>query len=378
MMTIRSSAGRVLCLLSAFCFAVLAIMPASADSLQREGFPTIDNVTLIGVEDGKLKFRTAAGDREAALEELVSISITSVPEFNAGLAAFKDDKLRAAQRSFEDVYAGTRIDWIKHFAGYYLTQVYDKRNQAVDAAQIYSQLAASKADLYFLSKPPIASLAEADENQKQRIGEQIMAVIRDATGEHRTLLRAYHRRVVGDDADLPPIDEVAPSKDPTDQIKAKSKLFLPEPVWKMLSRRGEPEGKWQAITLLSQGDAKASLEAIKPWLSNPGDLPEKLFTRGKAQLLLAEAENDPDLYRDAALSFMRIVIHFNRAGQAHSLVVPAKLEVAYIHQKIGRDDIYQRLLEEVFLVIDDAEAYPQYRKRYYEIIGEEVPEDDQP
>lgn len=372
--------------LLALCVALIFTLPSLADSLQREGFPLIDGVTLIGVKDGKLQYRTAAGDREVDITEVATLSIESVPEFTAGLTALKASELRAAQRSFENVWSGTRVPWIKHYAGFYLTQVYDQRGEAVDAAAIYAKLAAESSDLFFLSKAPVASLAEADANQKKRIGEQIMAVVKDSKGEHRKLLRAYHRQVVGKDAPLPEIDDGA-GKQATENnnMVANSKVLLPQDVWKMLEKKERFEGEWSAIGLLAKGDAKASLEAIKPSLNAPGDLPEKLFIRGVAQLMLADKDKDKDMYRDAGLTFMRIVIHFERNGNAHPLVAPAKLEVAYIHQQIEREDIYNRILfggDEgggVHLVIDDKEAYPHYRKRYYQIIGEEVPaEEDQP
>ncbi|MEM6258584.1 MAG: hypothetical protein AAGI37_09760 [Planctomycetota bacterium] len=360
-------------------------MPSVADSLQREGFPLIDGVTLIGVEEGKLKYRTAAGDRAVDLTDVVTLSIDAVPEFKAGLDAIKAGELRAAQRSLENVWSGARAAWIKHYAGYFLVQVYDQRGEPVDAAAIYSKLAAEDADPYFLSKAPVASLEEADDNQRERIGEQIMAVVRESEGEQRRLLRAYHRQVVGVDAPLPEVDDpVGKQEAKANQARAESKAIMPDAVWKMLERKNEPEGKWDAIELLAKGDAKGTLEAIKPWLSNPGDMPEKLFIKGIAQLMLADQAEDKDMYRDAGLTFMRIVIHFDRAGQAHPLVAPARLEVAYVHKQIEREDIYNRILfggDEgggVHLVIDDAQAYPEYRKRYYQIIGEELPEDDQP
>lgn len=367
--------------LLAFCLALLVAMPGQADSLQREGFPLIDGVTLIGVKDGKLQYRTAAGDREIDITEVASLSIDSVPLFSAGVAKLKEGELRSAQRSFENVWSGSRVDWIKHYAGFYLTQVYDQRGEAVDAAAIYAKLAADGADLYFLSKAPVASLAEADENQKKRIGEQIMAVIKDAKGEHRKVLRAYHRQVVGEDAPLPPIDDPAGQQEvEANKLIATSKVLMPQGVWKMLEKKERFKGEWDAIGLLAKGDAEATLKAIEPSLNTSGDLPEKLFIRGIAQLMLADQSKDQDMYRDAGLTFMRIVIHFDRAGQAHALVAPAKLEVAYIHKQIGREDIHDKLLEQVYLAIDDAKDYPQYRKRYYQIIGEEVPaeEDDQP
>lgn len=379
-MTTKQLAGLI-----AFCLVLLAALPSQADSLQREGFPLIDGVTLIGVEDGKLKYRTAAGDREVELSDVATISIDSVPEIKAGLDAIKAGELRTAQRSLENIWSGNRVQWIKHFAGFYLTQVYDQRGEPVDASAIYAKLAAEGADLHFLSKPPVASLSEATANQKTRMGEQIMAVVRETEGEHRRLLRAYHQQIVGEDAPLPEVnDPVGEQEAKTNEARANSKVILPEDVWRMLEKQGEPEGKWDSIKMLAEGDAKGALEHVKPWLSNPGDLPEKLFIRGLAQLMIADETKDRDMYLDAGLTFMRIVVHFERAGQAHPMVAPARLEVAYVHKQIEREDIYERILfggdsgGGVHLVIDDKEEYPEYRKRYYQIIGEEVPEDDQP
>jgi hypothetical protein len=134
--------------------------------------------------------------------------------------------------------------------------------------------------------------------------------------------------------------------------------------------------------LLTKGEYQAAIDTNKKWLAAPGDLPEKLFITGRAQLALADATNDADLYRDAGLTFMRIVVHFSGQGRSHALVAPAELEVAYIHKQIGREDIYNRLLfggddgGGVNLMIDDKEAYPQYRLRYYQIIGETPPADE--
>ncbi|MEO0474908.1 MAG: hypothetical protein AAF085_02900 [Planctomycetota bacterium] len=369
--------------LAALCLTVLAAWPGQADSLQREGLPLIDGVTLIGVEDGKLKYRTAGGDQAVELKDVVALSIDSVPEFKAGVDAMKEGQLRTAQRSFENVWGGTRVQWIKHFAGYFLVQVYDQRGEPVDAAAVYAQLAADKADLHFLSKPPVASLSEADENEKTRMGEQIMAVVQQTEDEHRKVLRDFHRQIVGEDAPLPPVDDTAGRQETqNNEARANSKVILPNSVWKVQDRPNQPEGKWDSINLLAKGDAKGTLEAIKPWLSNPGDLPEKLFIKGVAELMLADESKDKDAYLDAGLTFMRIVIHFQRAGQSHPLVAPARLEVAYIHQQIGREDIYESIMfggdsgAGVNLAIDDQKAYPEYRKRYYQIIGEEVPKDD--
>lgn len=373
------------------CAAVALTLAASADSIKRADLPAIENITLIGVEDGKLKYRTAAGDRTAPLNEIESITIDSVPEFAAGREAFEEGQMRTAQRSFEAVWTGTRVDWIRHYAGYYLAQAFDKRGEPVDAATVYATLASENADLFFLSRPPLESLAEADENQKERIREQVLAVAETARGETRRRLQAYLGAVTGDDeVDLPTNDPDEKARDANEDLRKNAKVLLPESLWKLLDRQGGKE-KWVAIAHLSKGDDQAARDAIKPMLDAQGDIAPKLFIYGKALLGLADqakadgqTEEANKLYRDAGLAFMRVVVHFNRPGQEHPLVYPAQVEVAYLHKQIGREDIFNRILfgsggsGGVNLVIDDPEAYPYYRKRYYNIIGEEPPDRDQP
>lgn len=353
--------------------------PALADSVTR-GELTYDNVTLIGVEDGKLKYRTAGGEREVPLGEVSALVIESVPAFETGLKAFKAEEMRSAQRAFEGIWQDSRVQWIRDYAGFYLAQVYDARNEPVSAGQVYAKLASNAADPFFLSKPPVKSLADADEDEKTRIIEEIKAVAARTEGKRRDLLEDYLKAVAGD-RDVA-LDVKPDADDEAATQRADSAVLIPEAVWKVLDRRNEAKDKWAALQLLTKGEYQAAIDTNKKWLAAPGDLPEKLFITGRAQLALADATNDADLYRDAGLTFMRIVVHFSGQGRSHALVAPAELEVAYIHKQIGREDIYNRLLfggddgGGVNLMIDDKEAYPQYRLRYYQIIGETPPADE--
>ena len=359
---------------------------ALADSLKRAGLPVIDGITLIGVENGKLKYRTGAGDTEVALDAIESIGVDAAPKLAEGQKSLAEGQLRAAQRSLEDVWSKNRVKWVRHFAGFYLMQVYDRRGRAVDAATVFAQLASEKADVQFLSKAPTASLKDADDNQKERIAQQILAVAEDARGERRRLVKRYLKIVVGEDGPTLPdvVEENNPNaKDPQDKAGARknAKVVLPQGLWAITDRTGEPKGKWDAVDLLSKGEYQKALDAVKPMMNARGDIAPKLFIYAKALLGLADQKNDQDLYLDAGLAFMRIVVHFNRPGQVHPLVAPARLEVAYVHQQIGREDIYKNIIQGVGggggigLLLDDAKEYPYYRARYYQVIGEKIPAD---
>lgn len=358
--------------------AIVLTPHVTADSLKRANLPLIDGVTLIGVKDGKLQYRTAAGDREVPLAEVESIAVDSVPELAAGQTAIADNKMRNAEKSLASVWSKSQVEWIRHFAGYYLVQVYDKRGEPVDASAVYAKLAAENADVYFLSRPPVASLTEADEDQKKRISQQILAVAETSRGETRKLLQSYHQQVVGEGGPTIPQDNGnTNTPEAKEDLRAKAKVILPNSLWALMDRQGGKE-KWAVIETLSQGEYQAALDAITPMLSGKGDLGPKLFIYGKAKLGLADQSKDKDMYRDAGLAFMRIVAHFNRPGQESPLVLPAKLEVAYLHKQIGRNDIHDRIMDEVMLGIDDAKAYPLYQKRYQQLLGEKPAAEEQP
>lgn len=360
--------------LTTLCVALLIACSVSADTIKIKDLPKIDGVIVIGVKDGKLEYRTNAGNSTTPLEDVESLSIEAVPAFGTGLTALNEGQLRAAQRSFTEVWGNARDAWVRQYAGFYLAQVYDQRKEPVEAARIYVKLVSDKADPFFISKPPLASLAEADEDEKGRIKEQIMAVIAGTQGKYRESLQTYLGQVTGEAAPVIPDDPKA-NKNPSAKLIAGSKVLIPKEVWKIIDRADGKHEKWDGLRLLIAGENKKAVESIKPWLNNAGDLPEKLFILGRAQLALAEETKDRDGYLDAGLTLMRIVVHFSRDGQSHPLVAPARLEVAYIQKMIEREDIYKRMLfeENLNLIIDDAEKYPHYRKRYYEIIGEEVP-----
>ena len=50
--------------------SALVALPTLADSIQRGDFPALENITIIGVEEGKLIYRTAAGDQKAELSDI--------------------------------------------------------------------------------------------------------------------------------------------------------------------------------------------------------------------------------------------------------------------------------------------------------------------
>lgn len=345
---------------------------AVADEVLRGG-QWLSTVSVLGVADSTLIYSTAGVRRSIPLEDIQSLKLDSDSGFNEAVAAFNDGQMRQAQRAFIAIAEETSAPWVRDYCNYYLVQIFDQRGEPTDAAESYIALALNEADLFFMSRPPYASLAEASDNQTYRILEEVTAGIDEAQGDHRKLLSAFSRVITGE-AEAPadgtpgnPLEVLRPQH-------PDSVVILPARVWEVLEQ-DDAENDWAALLLLSEGKYQETIDTIEPWLSNPRDLTEKLFILGRAQLALADQENDRGMYLDAGLTFMRIVIHFKQLDDP--LIAPAKLEVAYIHQQIGRDDLYQSLLFDSSLSLSfagDSQTYPEYYLRYYEIIGEDPPD----
>lgn len=346
---------------------------ASADEIMRNG--QWQAATIIGVEDGQLVYRNnAGGQREVPLGQIESLRLDDDETFFEALEAFGEEDYRRAERMFEEIAEQARQDWVRQYAQYYLVQALDHRGEPTEAAEVFVALVRDGADPYFLAMPPVDSLAEANDDQRSRIREEVMDVIEDTEGQARARVQAYLLAVVGEEQ----MPDLGPGTDapetPSTRDHSGSAVILPTVVWNLIDAEDADLDRWAAITLISEGKYEESIEALTPWLNNPADMPEKLFLLGRAQLAIAEASDDDGLYLDAGLTFMRIVVHYERLDSP--LVAPARLEVAYIHRLIGREDLYEKILFNDNLVLsfaDDPETYPQYYQRYYQIIGEPLP-----
>jgi len=359
---------------------VLLAPIAQADEIRRNGQAI--QATATGVTDGALTYLTPAGtERSVPLDELEMLTLDSEPQFAEALASFLEEDYRRAQRAFGEIAERTDADWVRHLAWYYQVQSLDQRGEATDAGALFAEMARDGADASLLAKPPVASLEEANEDQRGRIQAEIVAVLEDAEGEVKDYLTTYLQAVVGD-GEMPEVANPdtpgagTPDGGAVEIDRTGSAVILPMPIWNLLEQE-DAEERWSAVTLMTEGQYAEALEALEPWLNNPDDLPEKLYILGRLQLAQADASGDRDAYLDAGLSFMRIIVHYERLDSP--LVAPAKLEVAYIHREIGRHDLYDNLLfnSNLSLLFDnDPDTYPEYYRRYYEILGEPLPSNE--
>jgi hypothetical protein len=121
--------------------------------------------------------------------------------------------------------------------------------------------------------------------------------------------------------------------------------------------------------MLRQGKFQEALTAVNALLDKPTQkMAIQLYERGVAQFNLAErmpaGDGRDNLYRDAGLSFMRVVIYFPRNT---TLLGPCLIEAGAVHVRIGRHDLAEKLWDRARNYID-ADSDPDMAGRLEKLI----------
>jgi len=327
--------GRLAALLGAV--VGLAAASADADTLIIDGLEYAD-VQVVGVEDGNLLFLNAGGrEVKMALLRVNQIYLDRHPQIEQAVALAERGQYPRAVTKLKEVQQPER--WLRPWLNHRLTLYADKAGDAQTAVRAYLEMVSQPGtpSAYF-GRPPLASLEAADD----RVKKQLAARLGDAASnlDERHPAREYVRQLLvlaGDDS--------AAADKVREQMNGAGAAGL---VFTNTLERNDP-----ITQLLVDGQYEEAAKAIMAVMDDPvaGGGARRLYQLGLAQRGQAdkaaeagEVDKAQKLYRDAGLSFMRVVAHYPHPQLGYK--GPALLEVGYIHLQIGRPDKALELLNE--------------------------------
>jgi len=341
---------------------------ARADALKISGF-WIEGVTVHKVEAGVVLFTAPSGaDTETALSKVEGIKLDAYPRLAEAGDAFAAADYKKAIATFSAVRKQVKEDWLKQFIDWHLYRAYDSQKQGVKAVGLFVDLAAGGAEPHYLREAPIATAATLSNQAKADVAPRIERALQRVKDEDLKAVLGDMLAMVQPDAAAPGGDggntataQVPNINDATQVRGDGGAIILPERT---------PDSP--TIALLKQGEFSKALASAERDVKKPNNLAASLFFKGLAQLALADAAVDADeetrnrMYMDAGLSFMRVVVYFDRTPYYPPL---ALLEVGYVHEKIGDMETAQQLYDRAAQSID-AQTYPSYHKRLVQITGQ--------
>lgn len=337
-------------------FAVLAgvfFLPAvQADAIRSGGF-TYEDLTVEGITDDKLLYTSATGSEvELELDKIEWVKLDRLPEFSAAEEARLADNMDEAIKKYRAATQRAQTDWAKQLSQWRLFQAAMKADKPALALRAYLALASFNPSPSMLGEAPVAIVSKLDENQRDSMLQNARRVFTQASPGIRQQVQKLLDTAIalnqGKTVDV---------QSPTSGQSAKPSGFgeALKPLGLILYSRAKEPG---ITELISSGDFVEATVKAKESMRDPRGLPMKLYLLGMAQLAIAEQSQKPEDYMDAAISFMRVPIHYQR----HSFRIPCLVEAAYCHIQFGRPTIASKLLDQAEEELDETE-YPDYTKR---------------
>lgn len=347
---------RAMALLAAGLLHVSAVF---ADDAKIDGF-WVNNIVVDTITQGRLVYSVQGQEIERPLEQLTGLKLQVYPDMVKAADLLEAGKPAEALPLLRKVQGEAREPWVKTWLKYQQVAANDAAGKPVDAVNLFIELAIDPAtEPTYVATPPLKSLVQASDDQRAQMAARVKDAADRARGE---VAKASLQKIGTALATLGQMPADGQPIDPTTMVElgaAPSQSVIAMP------RRVIEDDKDPIAAFLREGKFEEALKEADDQLSKPtATMSRLLYLKGLAQLYIADRNGDEKGYMDAGLSFMRVVSYFRLSTQ---WAVPSYLELAYIHQRIGRPDVAARLLgsEGVGVQLDpetDPELYERYRK----------------
>jgi hypothetical protein len=324
-----------------FVCASLCAAVARADTLAFSSGLTYPGVHVDRIEDGKVYFVINGEMRSKPASEIVSISLDDEPDFNAGDSAYQSQNYATAADSYSHTISTTDKDWLKNWIA---PRLLDAANRA------------SRFDLAALGWIHIAETdPAAAANQRPAVPTQPSDALNNSVPELNDAVKSTHdeskRLILGLLLDV--------------QTARKDSAAAAAAAQQLTNLAGGNTGDSDAslaeqktrlalarLALYNKkfDQAMATIDSSAQVLTDPRNQADALYLRAQAEEGIALATDKPDDWKDAALAYLRVYVHF-RDGPAsvHSataLLKAAQIESAHLGDSQAAQTLYQKVVSE--------------------------------
>lgn len=367
--SVNGRPGRCFILLAAIACGLAGVSTSALADGLKFGELELRDLAIETIVEDKIIFVNAGGfSNTRDIKEVKLIRMNQYPDLGRGEDFLAARRPGDALSSFQKARSGLKHKWLGPWIDWRIQQTYDILGQPVDSIRLYLRMARAGVHPVYLSRPPNASLIKLDEGTKAQMLSQIDSSLRSlragAAKTEITKLReavnalniAASKAALADQATQPG-NSLLPTAAPT--LAIKSAIPLPR---SLLTDAGDDVTK-----LLAAGEFEKAIELADQWLSRgqTGGLYKRLYQRGTAQLHLAQKTENTELYKDAGLSLMRVVI-YSKDGRYSG---PAMIEAGRVQHKIGRNDLARKLYDQAIVHIDPEED-PELAERLEKLKAE--------
>jgi TolA-binding protein len=288
----------------------------------------MSGVTVLDVREGSLHFRSAGGaETDRTIETITRIDVTDEPVLSAAEKAFAEKNWTAAAEGYLKAAKTTKAPWVRRWSGQRLLKVAAETGRIDVAITGYVAVAMTEPTAAAELRPTIN---RASKTALDAAAAEIRTALsdRDLPVEPRRALLSLMMDVQRARGDR------RAAADAIEQIMALGPLDPADPQSAGLLIRLKLDQAAIATEDKQYQRAIDEIRAAQGLFTEPGDQADALLALGDAQLGLAQQTKSPVGLKDAALTYMRIVAHFEDLPQAPH-VADALLRTAKIHEALG-------------------------------------------
>ena len=349
--------------LAALAYLAHAASLASADSVWVSSGGgnalEIGRIRVIGVEDapsGKpeersLMFQSASGtESRRPFGSITRIQLDDDPNLNAAEEAYANGKWDVATDHYLKTLRGTTKDWLKQWVG----------QRLVDAAEKSGRFDAAVAG--FIAR---VMLSPADPGRKPTMPDEKSAYLSQAVKDVQTALSnpkitpPQRQALLSFQLDLHRArkDQRA-AAETHEQLLKIGAVDANDPAAQAALGRLKLDVAAVALDGKQYQKAIDEINASRALFTDAHSQATALLLLADARYGLAQQKNDPQLWQDAGLAYMRVVAHFkDHPDRPH--VAVALLRTAEIHERLNEKDAALQLYQQVAQQFNDDPAGPK-------------------
>jgi len=308
--------------------------PLLADAIKLRSGLTYDGLRIDRVEEGQVYYNLNGQDQSKPVTEVVGLKLDDEQDFDAGEASYQVQKWDAAVQGYLAALSSTQRPWLKEWIA----------PRLMEAAGHVNRFDAQTAAWVAIVNQDPAAAAKNRPSVPQGDNPQLAAAavtLNDAAGAThdiaRRMLLGFLLDVQLSRRDMAEADAVAK------ELEADARPDNADPA---------EQGTQVALARLAlleknYNEALRIISAASPILTDPDEQAEALFAKAQALDGKAAGAGAADDWKDAALEYLRVYVHFPASGHAaDSLLAAARIEEQDLHEPRPALNLYQKVVSQ--------------------------------
>jgi hypothetical protein len=352
--------GRWVSIFLAQACALGAASLARADSIVVSGV-TYSGIHIDRIEAGQIYYTLNGDFKSRSSADIVTMQLDDSPDFNAAETAYQSKQWSAAADGFGRLLDSTDKPWLKSWIAPRLLDAAENLNRFDMVVTAWITIARNDPGVAAKLRPGLPGTGSFDLNA---IARQLDAASQSSAGLSQQLMLGLLL-----DVDMARQDSAAAAT-VANELRQSAPAADAAAIDPAIIQSVEQETRLAlaaaALNNRQYDQAISIIDTSAALIVDPPRQSQALLIKAQALEAKAAASGDKDAWKDAALAYMRVYVHFRDGpGAVHSpqaLMKAAQIEEAHLSEPRAALTLYQKVVNEYKDSLEAAQATPEVNR----------------